>query len=177
MIPVRRIGHATFETTDLGRQVEYYANIIGLSILDRSAQRAILGTPAGQEMIAFERATSCRCTRVAFQLAPGFDAGRIARELETMGLHAEQRRDLTPAIPQAVVFKDPKGTEIELFMDYNPTAAPAAHAAIGPLKLGHIAFSVPSAQAVTDFYVNALDFRVSDWIEDLFAFLRCGPDH
>ena len=28
-----------------------------------------------------------------------------------------------------------------------------------------------------DFFVDLLGFRVSDWIEDFFVFLRCGPDH
>ena len=177
MIPVRRIGHATFETTDLDRQVAYYSDVIGLSILTRGPKLAVLGTPAGQEVIVFERGAACRCTRVAFQLSPGFELSRLGSELKTMGLRSEQRSSITPSIPQATVFMDPKGTEIELFTEHKPIAGPTPQGGIAPLKLGHIAFSVPSAQSITDFYVNALGFRVSDWIEDLFAFLRCGPDH
>ena len=67
MIPVRRISHATFETTDLARQIAYYSNVIGLSVLSRTAKQAVLGTPAGHEMIAFESGVSCRCTRVDFR--------------------------------------------------------------------------------------------------------------
>jgi catechol-2,3-dioxygenase len=171
------MSHATFETTDLDRQVAYYSNVIGLSTLIRTAKHAILGTPAGQEMIIFESGPSCRCTRLAFQLSPGFELGRLNAELENMGLRPEQRSSITPAIPHAVVFKDPKGTELELFMEHNPISGPAPQRGIAPLKLGHIAYSVSSAQTITDFYVNALGFRVSDWIENLFAFLRCGPDH
>ena len=77
MIPVRRIGHATFETTDLDRQVAYYSDVIGLSVLTRSPKLAILGTPFGQEVIAFEHGTACRCTRVAFQLSPGYELSRL----------------------------------------------------------------------------------------------------
>ena len=36
---------------------------------------------------------------------------------------------------------------------------------------------VPDARAVSDFCVKALGFSVSDWIEDYFVFLRCGPEH
>jgi catechol 2,3-dioxygenase-like lactoylglutathione lyase family enzyme len=45
-----------------------------------------------------------------------------------------------------------------------------------PLKLGHIAHAVED-QAMADFYCRVLGFRVSDWIEDYFVFLRCNPDH
>ena len=78
MIPVRRVAHATFETTDLERQVAYYSEVIGLSVLARTPKLAILGTPFGQELIAFERGIACRCTRVAFQVAPGIEQGRLA---------------------------------------------------------------------------------------------------
>lgn len=27
------------------------------------------------------------------------------------------------------------------------------------------------------FYCDVLGFKVSDWMGDFFAFLRCGPDH
>jgi catechol-2,3-dioxygenase len=30
---------------------------------------------------------------------------------------------------------------------------------------------------IATFYERGLGFRVSDWIEDFFVFLRCGPDH
>jgi catechol 2,3-dioxygenase len=30
---------------------------------------------------------------------------------------------------------------------------------------------------MSEFYQKVLGFRVSDWVEDFFAFLRCGPDH
>jgi catechol 2,3-dioxygenase-like lactoylglutathione lyase family enzyme len=46
-----------------------------------------------------------------------------------------------------------------------------------PTKLGHVAFNVIDVQKVVKFYVDVLGFRVSDWMADFFAFLRCGPDH
>ena len=48
---------------------------------------------------------------------------------------------------------------------------------VGPLKLGHVAFIVDDAKKITEFYTKVLGFRVSDWVEDFFSFLRCGPDH
>ena len=75
-----------------------------------------------------------------------------------------------------MVFTDPKGTEVELFTEAKLIGNQPV-GGVAPLKLGHIACLVPDAKAISEFYIKALGFRVSDWIEDYFAFLRCGPDH
>ena len=48
---------------------------------------------------------------------------------------------------------------------------------IGPLKLGHVAFFVPDPKFIAEFYQRVLGFKISDWIEDFFVFMRCNPDH
>ena len=35
MIQVKRLGHATFTTPDLERQIDYWTRVIGLQIVDR----------------------------------------------------------------------------------------------------------------------------------------------
>ena len=37
--------------------------------------------------------------------------------------------------------------------------------------------SADCPQAMVDFYARVLGFRLSDWIGDYFAFMRCGVDH
>lgn len=177
MVRVTRISHALFQTSDLSRQIDYHTDVMGFHVLSRDGRQAFLANAAGREVIAFEAGTSSRCLQVAFQVSPEFDHPRIAAELRTLGIANERRSDASPFIAQATAFTGPHGTEVLLFSEQKPVPLPARAAGIGPLKLGHIAFSVASAQAVTDFYVGTLGFRVSDWIEDVFAFLRCGPDH
>src|SRR5262249_22985187 len=48
---------------------------------------------------------------------------------------------------------------------------------IAPIRLGHVAHRVTDVQKVVQFYNEVLGFRVSDWRDDSFAFLRCGVDH
>jgi catechol 2,3-dioxygenase-like lactoylglutathione lyase family enzyme len=79
--------------------------------------------------------------------------------------------------PRMVSFEDPKGTVLEVFAEQTPIAKNAAVAGIGPLKLGHLAFCVDEPKRFVDFYAKVLGFRISDWIQDWFAFMRCGPDH
>lgn len=177
MISVRRLSHATFETPDVERQVDHYTNVVGLVLLDRQKDRAILGNLMGQENLIFERGSAPACPRLAFQIDPSLPREEVVAELKKRGLAHELRSDISCGVAQAVVFKDPKGTELELFWEQTPSASEATPRGVAPFKLGHIAFSVPSAPAMAQFYTEALGFRVSDWMGDYFVFMRCGPDH
>jgi len=176
MIRVQRIGHATYETPDLERQVAYYTNVIGFAAVERGRDRVVLATRLGHEVLVLERGSVARCARLSFEIAPGSTAD-VGPQLAKLGIASERRSGITPAIEDAVVFTDSKGTEIELFADARAPATPPVTQGIAPMKLGHVAFIVPDARAVTDFYVDHLGFRVSDWMEDFFSFLRCNTDH
>ena len=177
MIPVKRLGAATFLSPDVARVADYYEQIVGLEIVERSSRRAVLATDMGEEALVFEAGDSTHCPRLALGIDPHFDLADAARILATLGITSEMRTAITPGVGKALTFTDPKGTIIELFADYRPVSGKRAGHGIAPVKFGHIAFNAETAGAITDFYCQTLGFRVSDWIDDVFAFLRCGPDH
>jgi catechol 2,3-dioxygenase-like lactoylglutathione lyase family enzyme len=177
MIDVKRIGHATFETPNLERQLDYYTQVAGLVLAERVNGRAFLATKLGDLAVVLEAGDRARCTRLSFQVAPETELADMRRGLEVEGVRSEARNDPMPGIPTAIAFADPKGTVIELFATAVPIAKNQPVAGVGPLKLGHLAFCVPEPNVLVEFYRRVLGFRVSDWIEDWFAFMRCGPDH
>jgi len=177
MIKVTRIGHATFETPDVERQVDYFTDIVGLVPAEKANGRAYLATRVGDLVVQLEKGSEARCARISFQVAPETDFNELRRGLEAEGVRCETRDDPSPGIPKALTFADPKGTIIEVFTTAAPLKKNAPVAGIGPLKLGHLAFCVAEPKPFADFYGRVLGFRVSDWIEDWFVFLRCGPDH
>jgi catechol 2,3-dioxygenase-like lactoylglutathione lyase family enzyme len=177
MIAVRRLGHATLTTPDLDRQVAYYTEVVGLTLLDHDKNRAILASKQGLEAIALEPGAPNALSKLSFQVAPGSDLGELARALAKHGVKAERRHGISPGVAEAVAFTDPKGTLIEIFSEYVFAKEDGRQAGVMPLKLGHVAYRVPDVQQVVKFYTEVLGFRVSDWHGDTFAFLRCGPDH
>ena len=177
MIQVRRLGHATLTTPDLDRAIDYYSEIIGLSLIARDRQRAILASRQGLEAIALAAGPPNALAALSFQVAPGLDLSALARALAQEGIKSERRSGISPGIADALVFHDPKGTEIAIFSDYVFAAEDRRPAAIAPLKLGHVAYRVADVQAIVRFYTEVLGFRVSDWRDNTFAFLRCSPDH
>ena len=177
MIQAKRMSHATFETPDLERQIDYFTQVVGLQVAGRENGRAYLATKVGDLAVQVEKGDTARCARIAFQVDPQTDFADIRKGLEAEGIKPKERNDAAPGVPRMVVFEDPKGTVLEVFAEQTPIAKNTTVAGIGPLKLGHLAFCVDEPQRFVDYYSRVLGFRLSDWIQDWFAFMRCGPDH
>ena len=94
MIDVRRLGHATLTTPDLDRQIAYYTEVVGLTLLERDSKRAVLASKQGFEAIALEPGAPNALARLAFQVAPGSDLGDVTRELATHGVILQNGRVL-----------------------------------------------------------------------------------
>ena len=177
MVKARRIGHATFETPDMERMIDYYTEVIGLVLAEREKDRAFLASKVGLLAVAINKGAAERCTSLSFEVAPDSDFGALARALEEDGVKSELRNDAIPGIGPVLTFKDNKGTTIALFKEWSYLGKHLQHHGVGPLKLGHVAFVVESPQDTAAFYSKVLGFRVSDWIDDFFVFMRCNIDH
>jgi catechol 2,3-dioxygenase-like lactoylglutathione lyase family enzyme len=177
MIKARRLGHATLETPDLDRAIAYYTEVNGLVLSARDKGRAYLASKVGLLAVVLERAPRERLQRLAFEIAADTGIPEAARRLASHGLKGEVRSDAVPGIGKMLVIDDPKGTKIELFAEWAYLGSHHQVLGAGPLKLGHVAYVVEDPRAVADFYCRVLGFRVSDWIGDVFVFLRCNPDH
>ena len=66
MIKVTRIGHATFETPDVERQVDYFTDIVGLVPAEKANGRAYLATRVGDLVVQLEKGSEARCARISF---------------------------------------------------------------------------------------------------------------
>ncbi|MDB5566815.1 MAG: glyoxalase [Tardiphaga sp.] len=177
MIKVKRIRHATFATPDIGRQIDYYQSVIGLGIVARDARRALMATDSDQLAIVLEAGDRPLLKRLAFEIAPDVDLADLRTKLSAAGVTAEIRSDHLPGIARSLTFSDPEGTEIELIAGWTSSPAREAIGGVAADKLGHVALYTSDPLATSKFYADVLGFRVSDWIEESFVFMRCGFDH
>jgi len=178
MIKARRIGHATLETPDIDRQIDYFTGIVGLVLAERQKDRAYLASKLGPLSVQLERAATPRLARMSFEVAADTDFAAAEKFLSSEGINSERRNDPNPGVRSLLSFKDPNGVAIDLFHEWTPLGLDQEARGAGVLKLGHIAQVVTDdPKKLADFYCKMLGFRVSDWIENWFVFLRCGPDH
>src|SRR5262249_58901167 len=109
MIQARRFAHATFETPDIDRQIDYFTDVAGLVLAERVNGRAFLATKLGDLVVQLEKGEQSRCARLAFQADPETEFDDIHKGLEAEGVPCEVRNDATPGIPKMVAVSDPKG--------------------------------------------------------------------
>jgi catechol 2,3-dioxygenase-like lactoylglutathione lyase family enzyme len=177
MIGVRKIAYACYETPDLQQQVEYYTDVLGLTLVERDGDAVYLANTIDHHSVILRQGAEAKCLRLGFQLGPDDDLAEFERQTAAQGIRTEYKRDAGPTISEMISFEDVKGTVMEVFRRPEPLNLKFQRKGILPHKLGHVAFHVQDAKAVTKFYCDVLGFRVSDWMGEFFSFLRCGVDH
>src|SRR3974390_1812975 len=119
MIKPRRIGHATFETPDIERMIDYYTEVVGLVLAEREKDRAFLPSKVGLLTVQINKSAAERCTSLSLAVPPHSVFGARGRELEKDGVKSELRNDSSPGIGPMLTFKDNKGTTIALFKGWS----------------------------------------------------------
>jgi len=177
MIRVRKIAHASYEVPDVEQQVEYYTDIVGLSVVDRNKEAAYLASTLDHHSVVLRKGSETKCVRIGFELGADDDLNAFEQQVSAKDIKTERKKDPEPTIADVVTFPDPKGTIMEVFKRGAFSGQRFPTKGVVPHKIGHVAFHVTEVKKVTDFYCDVLGFRVSDWMGDFFSFLRCGPDH
>jgi catechol 2,3-dioxygenase-like lactoylglutathione lyase family enzyme len=177
MIRVKKIAHATYETPDLDRQIEYYTEILGLTLVEKDKDAAYLASTIDHHSVVLRKGEGSKCVRLGFQIGPDDDLREFEKQTAAHGIKTLRKNDPEPSIPEMVSFEDPKGTVMEVFRRGEFAHQRFPTKGIVPHKLGHVAFFVKDVKKATDFYCDVLGFRVLDWMGDFFSFLRCGVDH
>src|SRR5262245_12633432 len=177
MIRVKKIAHATYETPDVARQVEYYTDVLGLTVTDSDQNATYLASTIDHHSVVLHKGEHARCARLGFEVGPHDDLGAFQKQTEAHGIKTTRKSDPEPTVAEMITFEDPKGTVMEVFKRGAFSGQRFPNKGIVPHKLGHVAFFVKDVKKLTDFYCDVLGFRVSDWMGDFFSFLRCGPDH
>jgi catechol-2,3-dioxygenase len=177
MIRVKKIAHATYEVPDVGQQVEYYTDVLGLTVTGKEKDAVYLASTVDHHSVVVRKGSQAQCVRVGFQIGPEDDLNAFEKQVQGHGAKTQRQKDPEPTISDMVVFEDPKGTVMEVFKRDAFAGQRFPNKGIVPFKLGHVAFHVTDVKHVTKFYCDVLGFRESDWMADFFSFLRCGPDH
>ena len=177
MIRVKKIAHATYEMPDLDKQIEYYTEVLGLTVTGKDKDAVYLASTVDHHSVVLRKGSQPKCVRLGFQIAPDDDLDGVRAPGPGPRHQDRAPEGPEPTISDMVTFEDPKGTVMEVFKREAFSGQRFPTKGIVPHKLGHVAFFVTDVKKVTKFYCDVLGFRVSDWMGDFFSFLRCGPDH
>jgi catechol-2,3-dioxygenase len=178
MIPVFRLGYATFNSKDVQAMVDYYTNVLGCVVVEQSDEGAVyISTGFDHHNIVIQPSTHSFMEGIGWQVNPNTPLEDVKRLLFQEGIESKLAHDKQFGIPQQLELKDPDGNIIYLYNEIDYSAPGFASSGIIPNKLGHIAISVKDAKKTIDFYHRILGFHKTDRAFDLANFLTCNEEH
>jgi catechol 2,3-dioxygenase-like lactoylglutathione lyase family enzyme len=188
-MPLHGLASVTIGVPDVEVTRAYYSDF-GLT----SQAGAWLSTTDGGNQLRLVRRPRRQLVELVIRASEADDLGRIADRLARLGVLADRGE------PDAVAALEPvTGTRVVVRilppMVSRPAPAPAYNGpgrilrssrradavarsgAVRPRRLGHAVLGTADLAASKAFFVDGLGFRVSDYISDRGAFLRCSGDH
>ena len=183
-----RVGRVALAVADLDRLTDFYADVVGLAVHDRTGERATLGTADGEPLLELHASDApergeeeAGLFHAAFRVP---DRAALGAALE----RAEERWRLASAsdhgVSEAIYLRDPEGNGIEVYYDtpreaWTELADGRLDIGSWPLDLdavrsasdgtatvpagsdvGHVNLEVSSVPAAGAFYRDTLGFRV-----------------
>ena len=151
MIQVRRLGHATFSTENIEREVEYWSDIMGHVVVTIARRTACSCRPStATRRSRWSRGRRGSCKRLSFQVAPGSDLGELERNLAGHGVKRERRaRHLAGRRAGGHVHRPQGHADRGLCGLRRCAPTTARDPVIAPLKFGHIAYRVNDPQKLS----------------------------
>jgi catechol 2,3-dioxygenase-like lactoylglutathione lyase family enzyme len=176
---IRYVGYAT---PDFDSEVAFYSEKWGLDRVpsdDGMAYFKARGAPE-HHVVRLRKADRKRIDVIALAADSRDGVDALHEEVSAAGAKGiTQPAALnTPGGGYGFRFFSPDGLPFEISSDVAPgSAAPVARWDGVPVKISHIVLHSPDHRALTQWFIDVLGFRLSDWIGDFMSFLRCNSAH
>jgi 2,3-dihydroxy-p-cumate/2,3-dihydroxybenzoate 3,4-dioxygenase len=179
-IRYRRLGYVALNVTDIARSAAFYDEVVGLKRAETGPWGEVyFRCGSTHHDLVLYPAAEPGLKRVGWQLTPG-SLGIAAEHLKTLGI---KTKPVPPAeakalgIGEAYRFTEPHtGGTFEFYAEIADAGADFVPSHTKIARLGHVVFSLTDRAAAEKFFVEQLNFRVSDRITDTVTFMRCFPN-
>ncbi len=182
MSRVNEIRYVGYGVADLAAEQRFYIETWGLEQVPSDDGLVWLRTRGGSEhhVVRLRADESNRIDVIALAAASRADVDALAASVHAAGAHVihEPRSLTSPGGGYGFRFFSPDGLPFEISSD----VARGPQRAIGrwegiPVKISHIVLHSPDHKAAVKFMTEVLGFKLSDWLGDFMAFLRCNDAH
>ena len=179
----RRLGYVAFNVTDRARSIAFQRETMGLELVpgsEESAGVSLLTSGNSSCDLAFYDGDAPAMRRIAFEMEDEGFLELAHAHLQQLGIPVWTVPDAERAAfgqQAAFRFREPScGLTVELYSPAAAASLPAFRRTFTNIaRLGHAVVSVTDLSSFVRFFLDELNFRVSDYIGEC-AFLRCFPN-
>lgn len=174
---ISEIGYVSLQTSDIEASVAHARDILGLVETGRSGNAVYLssGAKLHHEMVYLD-APEHGVGHIGLIASGRAGLDQARSRVRDSGMPIISETALHPGVEDGFAFIGPEGFVFEIYI--GPQRADVTLTGHTPDRFGHVNLHPKNLQAMLAFFIDVLDFRVSDVIGDDFAyFLRCNPEH
>lgn len=175
---ILRLSHIEIRVPDLELATAYYSEVVGLVETDRDADRVFLKCwdEHQHHSVILRYAPTYGLEALSFKLAERDDLARFHERLDAAGVPVRRLSagDMGPGGGEALRFTAPSGHTTELVWGMqqvgnmlpltNPPPEPLGLVGIHPPRIDHVFLMAEDVDAVSEFFRNVLDFRITEQI-------------
>ena len=171
---VQEMGYAAYGVRDLDRSLDFFRNVCQLEVSERTGDTVFLTGDDRHHWVRLEKRDEPGLIRLGYRAVDAAAVDEIARRLDAEGIAWERSDDVAAdRVHGGLRFRAPDGVNYEIYQQMLTLPSSPAPAR-GITCLLHAVVFVPDVAASRDFYTGVLGMRVSDRIENVITFLRCG---
>ena len=183
MIRYKKLGYVVLSVTDLEKSADFYENMVGLQFVERDNETVYLRSSYDHHNMILEQGSEPGLKRVAFELEKASQFQDVFNYLTDKGLNPielSEKETQKLAQGRTLRFKDPYvGVTYEFYVEMMQLGLPykSTHG-LDIECLLHVVYESPHLEEITDFFVNTLNFKISDFSgrETNFVWLRAFPN-
>ncbi len=182
MIKLTDLAYVRVGTRDLGAQLDFAQDIVGLEFVGQEGGTAMLRADDRHHCLAFVEGDHVGTLASGFVLSGPAELEAAAAQLEADGVEVtrgtpEQARERR--VGDFISFDSPGDNRIDLVIgQIHVESRPVRWARpAGITEFGHLGIEAPDVMEAHDFWTRHFNIKVSDWIADRAVLTRFDPVH
>lgn len=182
MSRVTEIRHVSLAVPDLAAEKAFYTDTWGLKVVAEQDGCTYLAAQGHDELyvVRLRQAAQRSVDAIGLAADSSADVDALHDRVVAAGCTViHPPRDLTqPGGGYGFRFFNPDGIPMEISSGVaRGEARPIERGEGIPVKISHIVFHSPQHKEMTQFFIDVLGFRLSDWIGDFMSLIRCNSAH
>jgi catechol 2,3-dioxygenase-like lactoylglutathione lyase family enzyme len=181
---ITRVASVTLDVPDLDASIEFFTRKVGLVVTERDEATAYLRCSDRHHDLILQRSGNgiAALRHLNFEVDGDIDE-QVALAVSAGAIDAGPVSHA--GVERAHVVEIPGGYGVKLFTGLQSAPAPEAIEPARPFRFSHFNIAVPDVAAQLDFFMQAFDLRLSDWIgskdDPFLGWLHCpvpnAPHH
>ncbi len=176
-LKVLRVGFLGLNSVRREESKDYYSRVVGLPVVAENPQESYFGCGFGSHALSLHAAEQPGFRHLGLQIAGSGPLDDALAALRADGIEGQIKSSALHGVDKVIEISDPDGYRLFLYRDEASSQPHFPVHGICPQKLGHVALWAKNPKLLEQYYCNTLGFRTSDWIDNVFVFLRCNTDH